>query len=147
MKKKYLDRELRYSIGVLAGYRFSAETDKQELRSILVFSIKTRGCKSLWIVLGILLKDNKNDIIISDFFGEGNDTYIVLKFFDDETKFLSLTFDNDKPMPWVKWDKDRKIQKQGTKTRLQIEQESKLTLEKIIYSDKKDALLRIMDSL
>ena len=146
-KKIPPDREIKYSTSVIANYHFNTKTEKQELKSILVFSLRMFHGKRGWLILGITLENNKIDTIVSDFFGEANDTCIVIKFFDGGTAFLSFSFDNDKPMPWVKWDKDGKIQKQGTKTRLQIEQERKLPLEKIIYSDEKDALLRIIDDL
>jgi len=145
--KKALDHEIKYSTPVVADYHYNAETEKQKLRSILVYSVRLFNGKKGWLILGIYLKNNKIDTIISDFFGDANDTYVVMKFFDEETKFLNLTFDHDKPMPWVKWDKEGKIQEQGTKTRLQIEQESKLPFERIIYSARNDELLRIIDSL
>jgi len=141
------NQKLKFSTPVAADYHYNTEIDKHDLRSILVYSVRLFNGKRGWLILGIYLKNNKIDTIISDFFGDANDTYIVMKFFDDETKFLNLTFDHDKPMPWVKWDKEGKIQEHGTKTRLQIEQESKLPFERIIYSARNDELLRIIDSL
>jgi len=116
------DHEIKLRAGAKLTYRYNDKTKKQELNSILILSArvptneagKSVSSKLLWVILAICFKDNKIDFIFSDLFGNSDDFFACMNFSDEGIKFSSLSFDKDRLMPWVKWDKDGKIQEQGS---------------------------------
>ncbi len=86
--------------------------------TILILSTRPTNShgKCIWVISNIRFEGDKVDCIASELFGPKDDFLAVMRFSGDEITYESYNFDKDKPMPWVKWDKNGKIKEQGCKS-------------------------------